>query len=125
MDMGKIKPKFLNTLHMELINDHDKDKFRLLAPLVYLSAVMGGEITVPEGTVTDLASVPRLPLAYLLAGDTARYPAVIHDYLYSSKKVKRSQADAVFLEAMEVVGVPWWRRYMMWMGVRTFGWIKR
>lgn len=123
--MKKIKPQFLSTLRMELVNDHDKDRFVLLAPLVYLSAVIGGEVVVPAGEKTNLASVPRLPLAYLLAGDTARYPAVVHDYLYSCRDVSRSKADAVFLEAMKVVGVPWWRRGLMWAAVRAGGWTCR
>jgi len=36
------------------------------------------------GLETDFASVPRLPLAYLIAGNTAHKAAVIHDYLYRS-----------------------------------------
>lgn len=99
----------------------EKGKRRLLCPLVYISSI-AGEIVVPEGFKTDFASVPRIPVAYLLTGDTANAAAVVHDYLYSTKKLPRRIADAVFLEAMAVSGVPWWRRRMMHLAVRAFGW---
>lgn len=115
------KARFLNDLTTTQISDKESGRFKLKEPLLYFSKILG-EITVPEGFVTDFASVPRLPLAYLAAGDTAHRPAVVHDYLYSCADVERSTADAVFLEAMEAVGVPWWRRRIMWAAVRSFGW---
>lgn len=97
------------------------DRFELLAPLVYYSEHLQREITVPKGFVTDFASVPRLPVAYLLAGGEANQAAVVHDYLYHSHLVPRADADAVFEEAMGVTGQPWWRCKLMWAGVRMFG----
>ncbi len=71
-----------------------------LAPVVYVSDI-GPRITVPAEFITDLASVPRLPLAYLIAGDRARGPAVIHDWLYQSPTWEdRPLADSILLEAM-------------------------
>ena len=95
----------------------------LQQPLVYRSALPGvGEIVVPAGFVTDFASVPRWPLTFLLAGDTAHAPAVVHDFLYGTRRVRRATADLVFLEAMVLTGVPRWRRAAMWVAVRIFGW---
>jgi len=39
-------------------------------------------ILVPKGFETDLASVPRLPIVYLIWGDRAHREAVLHDYCY-------------------------------------------
>ncbi len=95
----------------------------LTSPLIYDSDVLGERITVPTGFTTDFASVPRLPLAYLLfggdVGDNAA--AVVHDWLYSQGKVPRATCDAVFREAMQAEGVAGWRCWPMWFGVRLFG----
>jgi len=95
-------------------------RWTLLAPLVYVTE--GGErITVPEGFVTDFASVPRLPLMYLIAGDTAHAAAVIHDYLYRTRDRSRAEADAIFLEAMKASWEPFLRRWIMYLAVRAGG----
>lgn len=113
-------PAFLSELDTRTLSD---ERAVLLAPLVYRSAVLAREIEVPAGFVTDWASVPRLPFAYMVAGGKARAPAVVHDFLYTTKVCTRAQADAVFREAMAASGQPWWRRQLMWAGVRMFGWI--
>jgi hypothetical protein len=78
-------------------------------------------VRVPKGFVTDFASVPRLPFAYMLFGDTAHRAAVIHDYLYSLGKCKREYADNVLKAAMQADGVGWFNRNAMFWGVRLFG----
>ena len=94
--------------------------WRLLRPFIYKSEVLKQTIFVPAGYVTDFASVPRLPLAFLLTGDHAHASAVIHDYLVEYQAVPRPVADRVFLEAMEVEGVSWWRRKLMYAAVRIY-----
>jgi hypothetical protein len=47
--------------------------------------------------------------------------AVVHDYLYSAGLVPRDMADAVLREASQATGVPAWRRWLMWAGVRLGG----
>jgi len=99
--------------------------WKLLAPLVYVSDSLAATITVPPGFVTDFASVPRLPLAYLMAGDTAHEAAVVHDWLYTThgvdgQPITRAQADATFREAIAAAGnqAPGW---LMWAAVRLGG----
>ena len=101
----------------------------LQQPLVFDSAI-AGRLIIPAGFVTDFASVPRLPLVFLLAGDTAHEAAVVHDYLYRRapligtppRPITRAEADAVFLEAMQATGIPAWRRRLMYAAVRAGGW---
>jgi hypothetical protein len=93
----------------------------LTAPLVYQSDVAKMTFTVPAGFITDLASVPRVPIAYLLAGGTSNEASVVHDFIYSTHPVDRATADAVLKEASAVTGVPAWRRWIMWAGVRLGG----
>lgn len=79
-------------------------------------------ITVPIGFITDYASVPRF--FWRLCPPTGKGytgAAVIHDYLYRQPMYSRLMADAIFLEAMQVGGVPRWKRWIMFSAVRLFG----
>jgi len=94
-------------------------EWTLTSVLVYNSDVLGKLVIVPTGFRMDFASVPRLWVAYALAGDVGHAAAVVHDYLLVTGVIARSLADKVFLEALEAEGVPAWRRYVMYAGVRV------
>jgi len=111
---------FTSPLRVELVDDtanEGQGDWKLLAPLKYTTNE-GVKYVVPAGMVSDFASVPRRPLAYLLTGGTAHRAAVLHDWLIRDKVVPREQADDLFLEAMESVGVPNWRAMLMYQAVR-------
>lgn len=112
--------QFLSDLEIRYVGEDDEDLWQLLSPFVYESEVAGITIIVPAGHLTDLASVPRIPLAYWLTGGKAKKASVIHDYLCDTKLVSREMADRVFLEASKITGVPSWRRTVMWTAVRTY-----
>ncbi|UWX68802.1 DUF1353 domain-containing protein [Burkholderia gladioli] len=116
---------FLSRLEVELVSDSTnsgRGTWRLTAPLVYQSDVADRVFTVPAGFETDFASVPRAPVAFLLAADSAHEASTVHDFLYTAPHpVTRSLADAVLKEASIVSGVPAWRAWLMWAGVRIGG----
>lgn len=99
----------------------DNGQWVLDSPLVYLSDHLADTVTVPAGFHTDLASVPRIPVAYTLLGDRARQAAVVHDFLYSEGRVSRKDADEVLYEAAIVTGVSRWQAWLIWAGVRAGG----
>lgn len=103
----------------------DDDKIWIIdSPLVYESDILG-KIEVPEGFLTDFASVPRIPIAYMLFGDRAHCESVLHDYLYRIDSVPiatYSQANNVFYEAMTVRGKGFFVRHAMYYGVVAGGW---
>lgn len=113
--------KFLTKLGLEKSEIADNGEWTVASPFRYYSEILKREIYVPAGFATDLASVPRLPLVYLLTGDSASEAAVIHDFLYFTHSVPRILADAIFREASAASRVPWWKRNLMWAGVRVFG----
>lgn len=63
------------------------DYWRVGAPLVWCDPTYG-RLEVPVGFVTDLASIPTLlrNLPFLDIDGLSRRPAVVHDYLYSSRR---------------------------------------
>lgn len=111
--------RFLTPLRAE----KDGSVWTILQPLIYESDVASQVFIVPEGFVTDFASVPRIPLAFLLTGDSAHEAAVVHDYLYSRDVVPRLLADRVFEEAAKVTGEPGWKSWLMYAGIRLGGWV--
>ena len=78
-------------------------------------------IQVPEGFVTDFASVPRA--FWVVVPPYGKYgkAAVIHDFLYCVQTYTRKRSDEIFLEAMGVLNVPGWKRQAMYRAVRWFG----
>lgn len=115
--------RVLFTEEPQLAPIHDGDGWKLLAPFLARVDEPGVgcyRLTVPAGFETDLASVPRLPLAYALFGGRARRAAILHDYLYVTQAGK-DYADAIFLAAMEAEGVGRLTRWTMYAAVRVFG----
>lgn len=112
--------EFLTKLRVEQVTEDD---WILLEPLVYYSELLGRKVTVPAGFVTDFASVPRLPFIYWFAGNTAKAPAVLHDWFYrtNTEDITRATADALLAEAMEAQGYWKLRSWLMWAGVRIGG----
>ena len=80
-------------------------------------------IYIKKGFKTDGASIPK-PFWSLIGGPLGRYApaAVPHDRLYRFQTRSRREADRIFLEAMDVLGVPWWKRRSMWLAVRVAAW---
>ncbi|EJM4054471.1 DUF1353 domain-containing protein, partial [Salmonella enterica] len=44
-----------------------------------------------------------------------------HDYLYDNALRTKQEADRIFLDGMTVLGVPRWKRIVMYWAVRLFG----
>jgi hypothetical protein len=103
-------------------------RWRLVEPLTYHSKALNRTITVPANFCTDFATVPRLPLAWLIAGGVGNAPAVIHDFLWrhgNKMGISRSIANLVFLEALRSTGVPSWRACLMHLAVVILDILKR
>ena len=90
--------------------------------LVYPAKNQSDIIQVPESFRMDFASIPRIFWAILPPTGLYGKAAVIHDWLYRTQYYSRKRADIIFLEGMEVLGVPKWKRVVMYRAVRVFGW---
>ncbi|EOG2822191.1 DUF1353 domain-containing protein, partial [Salmonella enterica] len=78
-------------------------------------------ISVPAGFITDLATIPRIFWTILPPDGKYAKAAIIHDYLYDNALRTKKEADLIFLDGMTVLGVPKWKRTVMYWAVRVFG----
>ena len=79
-------------------------------------------IHIPPGFLTDFASIPRLFWNILPPNGVYGKAAVVHDYCYRTKGFcTKAEADHIFLEAMQALGVNWVTRWTMYVGVHFFG----
>jgi len=109
---GAIIDKWLDETFSEL---HD--------PVSFVVESLDAKITILPGFRWDGASVPRFFWRLVGAPMNGKYvpAALLHDALYASEMFARVKCDAVFLEFMAQLGVPWWRRKAMWLAVRLGG----
>jgi hypothetical protein len=116
--------KVLNLLYCAYVGCFEgRTIIKLINPLLFA----WGEksvIEVPAEFECDQESVPRLPIIFLMWGDRAHRPAVLHDFLYRSDSkplVSRSTADQFFYEAILSTGESGFIARSMWLGVRVGG----
>ena len=115
--------RFISTPPLEI---GDKpEQWVLHEECVYQSNLIGDggqavRVIVPKGFVTDLASIPRIFRFLIVKNGRHRAAAIVHDYLCRLKlDFSRVLADKIFREAMKVLGVPRFRRWAMYVAVRT------
>ena len=116
---------FTDPLQVEIA----EGSWRTCRELVYWTDLLGDErvtITVPNRFKTDFASIPRI-FWIILAPHDPQYVAasVVHDWLCVNHRVYGyDKADAIFYEAMTVLGTPLWKRWVLWAGVSLFHKVK-
>ncbi len=98
------------------------DKWQLTKVLIY-ETLSGNLIIVPQGFISDGASIPRFFWRLIGSPWSGKYgrAAVVHDFMCFSKEFTRKQADIVFYESMKELGVPYWKRKIMYFAVRFGG----
>lgn len=105
--------EFLDPLRVEQL---EGKWWQLTDSLRYWSAHLDREIVVPNGFVTNFASVPLL-------WNLHDRPSVVHDYMYRfTEDWTREKADDTYYEAMVVEDYRFYSRYPFWAGVRVGGW---
>lgn len=78
-------------------------------------------VEVPDGFVTDLASIPRIFWQVLKPQGRHAYAAVVHDYLYWEQDRSREEADLIFMIAMQDSKVNRATVKLLYTAVRRFG----
>ncbi len=93
--------------------------------VAYLSKRKKIAVVVPEGYVTDFASIPGFAQGIISPFGRHSEAAVVHDWLYTlgtpGDETGRRLADRTFRRALHLVGVGFVRRYIMYAAVRMGG----
>ena len=108
-----------------LVKDLMNGKFELVDDYVY--QIENYVIKVPQGFITDYASIPRIFRPIVLPYGKHSGASVVHDYLYSkgcNLNIERKKADKIFLEILKEEGVNPILARLMYIAVRIFGKIR-
>ena len=79
---------------------------------------------VPEGFVSDGASVPRFLWRLIDPAVTNQtlVPSIGHDWLYDAQVCTRAEADAWYKRHLLLNRYPRWKTFLVYAGLRLFGW---
>jgi hypothetical protein len=95
--------------------------WNLVDDVVYRDAA-GRIWTIPAGTWTDFASVPKFLQWFAPHEGLWTAAAILHDYFcevaIAAGLISARDADRVFREVMAELGVGRFQRWLMWVGVR-------
>ena len=109
---------FKNNLKVEKTGDQ---VYMLLEDLVYDGSKF--KITVKKDFDFDAISIPKIFWTLVDSPFTGRAvrSATVHDALYASQILPKSECDKIFLEAMTEDGVNYAKRNAMYMAVKIGG----
>lgn len=126
---GKEGP--ITALAIILIPEENRQNRRIAALaanfgfVAHLSSRKKIAVAVPEGYVTDFASIPGFAQWMISPFGRHSEAAVVHDWLYTlgdkGDEKGRKLADRTFRRALNLVGVGWVRRSIMYRAVRWGG----
>lgn len=106
--------------------------FELQEHIRFHSDIAKGDIVVPAGLVSDLASIPRFAWSIFMTPDDPRISlgAYVHDFLYTGygkydlfkDPLTRQQCDAILaFEAMDELGASKFQQKAVYYALRLFG----
>lgn len=93
---------------------------------LWLELTNGDLILIPEGFITDMASVPRSLWSFVSPWGRDELAFILHDYLYWTKgangRYTRKFSDDQMTHYQTLAGVKRWRIKTMRWAVRAWGW---
>ena len=112
-----------------VMKPYSASKWRMVNDFDYVTE--GGDfVRIPHGFIHDMASIPRGVNLFIRKHGAHTKAAILHDWCYHTKgkinggeRLTRLQSDELFLTAMRECGVGYFKRYMMYYGVRCGGFI--
>jgi len=103
-----------------IVKTTDGRNVTLVESVTYV-AKDGETIVIPAGAASDGASTPCALWLGVPPFGTYWPAAFLHDYLYRCTSTPKERCDALFLEAMESLGVSEFERELIYEGVRVGG----
>jgi hypothetical protein len=117
-------------IHFEPIPS--ENRIRVVKDVRYDVAFFPGcmhSLEVPAGYIFNGASIPRCLWSLIGSPYHPEYlaAACFHDWIceHATRYTHRTAGDEVFLQLLTDAGVPYWRRAIMFAGVRYWSWKQR
>ena len=117
---------------LDITEDYEVQKLRLIEPFRVYSAVLDDQVQVSEGFEFDGESIPLILQGWVKPFGQSRRGAAVHDWLYrqggyyradsSFVPVTRKQADEVYRELILAKGLAPWRATLRYHILRLVGW---
>lgn len=94
---------------------------RLIEPFVYENEKFS--ILIRDGYIYDGGTIPKFAWSIIGSPFVGGYrrATLVHDILYDTKALPKSEADNLFFDIMLEDNVKKWRAYVMYCAVRFFG----
>lgn len=112
-----------NKIHSIIkLNKLNNDLYEVKEDIIY--NVFGGQLIVPKGFKTDLASIPKFINCIIPKRGLYDAGAILHDFLYSEYSIydiNREDSDKIFEYIIHLCGVPKDLSLKMYYSVRAFG----
>jgi hypothetical protein len=110
----------------------DAFQVREAFPVKFGFWLRGFQFTIPEGFISDLASIPRVLRIFADRADLGILAVIVHDYLCSTEgRYINVQGEEVqlhwldvhlfFLVAMRIDGITWYKSLVAFTAVMLFG----
>lgn len=111
-----------NNVHSKISLKEMGNKYQVEEDIMY--SILGGELIVPKGFITDLASIPQSLQGVISKHGLYDAGAILHDYLYSSQSIypiNREDSDKVFHKVMIECGADKKTAMLFYSAVRIGG----
>jgi hypothetical protein len=116
-------------MKLELLSKRDKhgnNLYRLTQNYLHWDGSV-----VQEGFVTNFGTIPR-GLRWLVRPSELREAAVVHDYRVGEfgqaipyLRMSRKRADRLLIKDLEKLGIPWFKRKLIWIALRCYAKLAR
>lgn len=115
-------------MRLELLTNRDKhgnNLYRLTQNYLHWDGTV-----VIEGFVTNFGTIPR-GLRWLVRPSELREAAVVHDYRVGEfgqstyTGMSRRKADRLLIKDLEKLGIPWYKRMLVWIALRSYAKLAR
>ena len=93
----------------------------LQSKLTYIYS--GTRLSVPIGIQTDLGSIPQALQNIFPKDGKAMFAYILHDWLYQTTIFSQDVCDEILEDAMKSLGVSWWRRKSVHLGLKLGGFV--
>jgi hypothetical protein len=122
--MSSFTQPFEVKVHNEPLKENP---FEILESFTFYSEIFEGfKVSIPKGYRTNFASVPRIFWAIVPPIGKYSKATVVHDYLIDTMEehdLNIHQVNRLFKEAMDVSGVNWFYRNIMFVSVEFYWYV--